>query len=399
MNTPAKMHLRKLALLALGLAALAAAPSTFAHNHASSGGKKKGPPPAPVVVTALRAVREAPKGEYTGLIQPANKAMLSSDVAGRLVKLLKKVGDPVTEGEVLAILENPTMELDLAVLQARMKETQAQAVLSEQQQNRIASLYKQKLTSAQKFEDGKAKSGVMKAKVELDRVQVERLKDLLKRMVIRSPIEGQVISTDLEIGQWITPNKPIFEIYNYRQFEVMVGIPGRFMASVPDTGRVEVFVSEIGKRLKGNIRAVVRHVDRSTGNFTMRIEIGNPSRAPLSGMLVRVRLPLGKTGVVLSVPRDAIVRKGKRVYVVVVIDSKARIVPVSVQGNLGDNVVVRELPPQAKKGGQGKAGKNGRFGKILKPGLPVVIRGNERLFPGTPVRISENFPSLSKGKL
>ncbi len=393
------MHLRKLALLALGLAILAAAPSTFAQKSSSKGGKNNGPPPAPVVVTPLRAVREAPQGEYTGLIQPANKAMLSSDVAGRLVKLLKKVGDPVAEGEVLAILENPTMELDLAVLQARMKETQAQAVLSEQQQNRIVSLYRKKLTSAQKFEDGKAKSGVMKAKLELDRVQVERLKELLKRMVIRSPIEGQVISTDLEIGQWITPNKPIFEIYNYRQYEVMVGIPGRFLTSVPDKGRVVVFVSEIGKRLNGNIRSVVRHVDRSTGNFTMRIEIDNPSRAHLSGMLARVRLPLSKTRVLLTVPRDAIVRKGKRIYVVLVIDGKAKIVPVSVQGNLGDNVVVQELTPKAWKGGQGKAGKNGRPVKFLKPGQSVVIRGNERLFPGTPVRIAENFPSQSGRKL
>ena len=389
------MHLKKLALLALGLAILAAAPSALAQKSSPKGGKNKGPPPTPVVVTPLRSVREAPQGEYTGLIQPANKAMLSSDVAGKLVKLLKKVGDPVAEGEVLAILENPTMELDLAVLQARMKETQAQAVLSEQQQNRIASLYKKKLTSAQKFEDGKANFGVMQAKLELHRVQVDRLKNLLKRMVIRSPIEGQVISAELEIGQWLTPNKPIFEIYNYRQFEVLVGVPGRFLASVPDKGEVVVSVSEVGKKLSGKIRAVLRHVERSTGNFTMRIEIDNPSRAHLSGMLARVRLPLSKTDVLLTAPRDAIVRKGKRVYLVVVVNNKAKIVPVAVRGNLGDNVVVKEVPPKGQKGKQGKAGKNGRPGNVLKPGLPVVIRGNERLFPGTPVRITNNSPPPS----
>ena len=146
-----------------------------------------------------------------------------------------------------------------------------------------------------------------------------------------------------------------------------------------DSGKVKVEVSDIGKTFPGRILVVVRHVDRNTGNFMLRIKIDNPNRMHLSGMLAKVKLPIGKKNLILTVPRDAIVRRGKKTHVVMVTGGKAKIVPVKVKGNRGDSVIVS--------------------GKGLAPRQKVVVRGNERLFPGMPVQVAETLPSSNSGKL
>lgn len=339
------------------------------------GGK---PRPAPVVVAKVTAVTEAPHVEYTGLIEPATKALLSAEVAGRLDRLLKREGDPVQKGEVVAVLENPTLKNDLAVTLARVAETEAQLRVGEQQQKRTEQLFKKNLISAQQYEDGRLNLAVTRARLQSDKVQVERMQDQLNRMVIRSPLSGQVITSKLEVGQWITPNQPILEIFNFDAYELLVGVPGRLLPSVPRSGQVRVSVPEIGAALHGEILAVVQHVDSATGNFTLRVRVSDAKGLPLSGMLAKVSLPVGKARRQLTVPRDAVVRQGPRTHVVLVTpEGKAQIVPVQVQGNFGDAVIVA--------------------GKGLADGAPVVVRGNERLFPGMPVQVTDDLSKSASG--
>lgn len=368
------MKIFRYALIVVSLLLLTA-DGSFAQKRKSKGGR----PPSPVVVSRVVSVKDAVRASFTGTLQPAYKALLSSDVAGRLIRLTKRPGDKVRKGEVLAILKNPTLEQDLAVIQAKVRQTEAQLALSVQQQKRIATLYNKKLASAQRFEDGEATLGVARARLVGDQVQAERLKNQLKRMVIRSPMWGQVISSKGEIGQWITPNQTLFEIFNYSRLELLVGVPGRYLRTIRPRGSVMVNIPEARRTLKGWIAGVIRHVDSKTGNFHIRIVIRNGKNLPLSGLLAKVNLPLARATRRLTVPRDAIVRRGKRTHVVLVIKGKARIVPVKVLGNLGGSVIVQ--------------------GKGLKANAEVVVRGNERLFPGTPVRIAGSLPQKAKRKL
>lgn len=364
-------------LAAWWLAALVSA-LAVATPAAAQQGQGGGRPPTPVEIGHVEAVEEAPRAEFTGLIEPATKAMLSAEVAGRLVHLAKKGGDPVAEGELMAVLDNPGLEDEYAVREARIRATEAQLRLSRTQLARNERLFTRKLISAQVVEDGRLSLAVTEAQLQADRVQLQRLEQQLARMEIRSPIAGQVIAANLELGQWITPNQPIFEIYNYDEFEVWVGVPGRLLASVPGSGPAQVRVPEIGASLQGRIAAAVRHVKRETGNFSLRIQVANRQGLPLSGMLAKVSLPVGEERRRLTVPRDAVVRRGDRTHVVVVgEDRTAQIVPVQVHGPLDGAVIVT--------------------GEGLRDGQTVVVRGNERLFPGMPVRVASGLSGAASG--
>lgn len=333
-------------------------------------GKRKGQAarPKPVVVAEVRSVSDSPTFNATGLLAPMDKAMLSAEVAGRVASIKRREGDYITKGGVLATLINTDLSLNLMVLRARVKEAEAELLQSRQSLKRTAVLHKQKLAPREQFENEAATVKVMEARHASAVAQLKRVQTQVNLLKVRAPISGQIITSDLEIGQWISPNRPIFEIYNFDRFELLVGIPGRFLNKISEKSAVTVHVKEIGEELQGTILAVVRHVDSASGNFMLRIGAKNPKRQPLSGLLANIAVPVGGGGAVLTVPRDAIVRRAGKTQVVVVRGGKAQIVPVSVKGNINHSDVI--------------------VAGTLKAKEIVVVRGNERLFPGTPVMIT-----------
>jgi len=72
------------------------------------------------------------------------------------------------------------------------------------------------------------------------------------------------------------------------------------------------------------------------------------------------------------VHKDAIVRQGAQTMIYTVADGKAAPVPVMIGSMSGDMVAVS--------------------GDGITEGMPVVVRGNERIFPGSPVRTAEGGP-------
>ena len=330
-------------------------------------GKGKTSRPKPVVVAEVRSVSDPPTFKVTGLLSPMEKALLSVEVAGRVASIKRREGDYVRKGQVLATLSNTDLSLNRMVLRARVKEAEAELAQSRKSLQRTSMLHRQNLASREEFENETASVQVMEARHASAVAQLRRVQTQVKMLIIRAPISGQIIKSDLDIGQWINSNKPIFEIYNFDRFELLVGVPGRFLNSVSKSSAVKVRVKEIGEELQGAILAVVRHVDSSSGNFMLRIAAKNPRGRPLSGLLAEIAVPVGNGKAVLTVPRDAIVRRAGKTQVVVVRGGKAQIVPVSVKGNInhGDVIVAGTLKAKEK----------------------VVVRGNERLFPGTPVTV------------
>lgn len=323
----------------------------------------------PVVVSPVRLVEESPKSTYSGFLEPREVAQVAPTEPGFVKHIAKRAGERVSEGDVLAVLSNPSLLLDAEVLDAQVKEAEARLKQARLQLQRLKTLYESQLTPAEQYENKQAEVAVIQANLQTAIAMRHRLQERLKLLVVRSPITGQIVSDDLELSEWITTNRQIYRIADFRRMELRVAVPGRFVDSIPRGAPVEVTVPEIGQSLSGKIVAVVQHVEAESGNFIVRVALDNPRRLPLSGLLAQAVVPLGARQSLKVVPRDAIVRRGDSTQVVVVRENMAQIVPVKVEGDLENSVIVAAAD--------------------LNPTEPVVVRGNERLFPGMPVDITE----------
>ena len=335
---------------------------------ASPAPKPPAPPPTPVVVAPVKEATESPRGTFSGFLQPLEKARVSAAEAGYVKTILKRSGERVKKGEALALLNNPQMELDLGVLTSQVEESEALLAEAKLKLNRLQNLLGKKLIPAEQLENEQAAVDVIHARLATTRANRDRIQERLKLLVVRTPIDGQIIVSDLDLGQWITPNVEVYRVSNFERIEILVGVPAKHLNDVPEGSAVTVKVRENGAALTGLVHAVIRHVEEASGNFIVRIFVDNPKHLPLSGLLAQVSLATGAPSLVKLVPRDAIVRRGESTQVVVVRDNVAQIVPVQIKGDILDSIIV-ESPD-------------------LKAEELVVVRGNERLFPGMPVAAS-----------
>ncbi|MBF0277018.1 MAG: efflux RND transporter periplasmic adaptor subunit [SAR324 cluster bacterium] len=329
-------------------------------------------PPSPVAVMPVKVEMQNLQVTLSGTLRPFKNAFLAVDDSGRIKEILKHEGEFVEEGELLARAINPSQEGRLAIAKIDLRQSLIQLDLAKKKMERTRFLIKRKVSSEEKLDEDVAQFKMQEVNVESKKAEINRMASLVASYLIKAPFSGQILSSSVDLGKWVTPAQVLFQIVNYEKLELKLGIPGKFLGKIPVQTDVEIQLKESSKILQGQITSVIHHIEESTGNFTAIVHVANPEGMPLSGLLVQVSIPIGIPAEKMFVPRDAIVRKGSRTHVVVVRDGMAQIVPVQVDGNQKDLVVIQA--------------------KGLQAGEPVIVRGNERIFPGTPVTINKDLP-------
>jgi HlyD family secretion protein len=165
--------------------------------------------------------REATRGPLrvivtaTGTLQPKNQVEVGSEVSGAIRDIYVDFNDSVTRGQVIARLDTEQLEARLAstraalsVAEAALTQAQATADEAEARAKRSTDLASKNLTPQQTLETdvAAAKRAVAavasaEAQVTSARASVQEAETALKKAVIRSPIDGVVLSREIDSGQ------------------------------------------------------------------------------------------------------------------------------------------------------------------------------------------------------
>jgi HlyD family secretion protein len=220
-----------------------------------------------------------------------------------------------------------------------------------------------------------------RALVDAAHEEVQRIEDELWKKTLRAPFDGYVSAEHTEVGQWLQDRDPAVEIIELKELEVEVKVPERHLSAVAEGQAVKVEIEAlkaIGKTaLPGTIIHVVPQVDPQSRTLPVKVKLANridENNRPWinAGMLVQVKVPVGRQRSLL-VPKDALVLNTGRdpvVYVVTPDGEKTVARPVSVRtGNAHESLM--EV--------QGE----------LKPGMNVIVRGNERVRPGQEIIVQK----------
>ena len=162
----------------------------------------------------------------------------------------------------------------------------------------------------------------------------------------------------------------VSELDDLSVVHAMVPMPEGDVSGVKVGEAVDVAFDALpGSVFTGKLSAIVPRGDPASRTFPVEVSIPNPDGRILAGMLARATFHRSDGGNATLVPKDAFVpRPDGSGYVVRVEKGAAAIVPVRVMNSDGEQFAVEAL------------------GATLAPGDRVVVRGNERLMPGQPVR-------------
>ena len=376
---------------------------------------------APVVVSRVvrRTVREPVW--LIGTSEAPMQSTVASEVEGRVESFPVHEGQMVQRGDTLAALSTTTRKNLLAAARARLTqceseceelrrghrpeeveqakarltESEAQLTLAKKSLDRARKLAARRAASEQSLDDAQALHNVAVERVHVMRsayalarqgerqekrdqaearrlaaaANVKHLEDLILMATIRAPFAGQVVAERTQIGEWVSKGGAVAEIIQLDPVHVNVPVMERYVSNIRTGDAVQVRFSALGKTTHaGTVVRILARGDSDAHTFPVKVALPNPDWRIKSGMFARVRFDIGGARSAVLVPKDAVVRS-RGMTLLFTLSPTNEVTPLPVQ--LGERFAsMVEVGPPAK------------------PGMKVIVRGNERLRPKQKVTVT-----------
>ena len=338
-------------------------------------------PPAVVSVDEVRVEAMAQTVPVIGRLVARRAGEVAARTAGPVAALHVAVGDRVARGAAIAVLDTVRLRAERDRLAAAVNEAQAQverltaqAALRRQELRRLEGLQESAAFSQSRFED--ARQEVIIAESAIGTAEAARVRAMaslslnridLSWATVEAPYPGVITLVHTEVGAWLGVGEPVVSMVSDIDLEVEADVPSRRIEAL-EAGTAVALVLDDGSEHSAVVRAVVPEENALTRTRQVRFtpRFGTVRKPLAINQSATVVLPAGRRRDVLTVHKDAVVRRQGQAFVYVAQEGQAQIRPVQLGAAVG-----------------------GRFEVLggLGPGEPVVVRGNERLRPGQPITV------------
>lgn len=191
---------------------------------------------------SLETVR-AERGELTetvtatGTVESVTQVDVGTQVTGIIDKLYADYNSVVTKGELIAEIEKTMLESDLRSAEANVESARLTYEYNLANHNRDKALHDKQLISDYEYQTSTKDLEVSKTAYDKARADRVRAAKNLNYAEIYSPIDGIVISRDVEVGQTVVSNMSVANLYTIADLDNMQVIGN---VDEADIGRVKV---------------------------------------------------------------------------------------------------------------------------------------------------------------
>ncbi|WP_338874183.1 efflux RND transporter periplasmic adaptor subunit [Spirosoma sp. SC4-14] len=263
-----------------------------------------------------------------GQIQPYRQTPLYARTQGFLRRWYVDIGAQVKEGQVLATIDAP--ELDQEIARAKADQQLAQTNLERLQSVQLpGAVAKQDIDTRQ--------SAVAVARAALGRLQA--LKDLQQ---IRAPFSGIITSRTAENGTLVSPGsgQPLFTISEIGMLRVFVDVPQTYFRYIKVGLPATIVVPELKNRtFTGKVVRTSGTLRSDSRTLLTEVAIPNPKGELPSGLYSQVKFNMVAASAPVLIPANALqmTSEGPRV-VVVEADQRVRFVPITLGRDYGTTI-------------------------------------------------------------
>ena len=279
--------------------------------------------PKKVLISTVRATIESVEQQvqFTSNIE-ANQKNSISGIAGRITKILVKVGDRVQRGQLLVVMD-----------QTQYTTSMVQLATLEEDYERLKSVYEAGGVSRQQFDQVESQLKVLR----------ESVRSLKENTELRSPLTGVVTARYFDPGD-LVGGQPILQVMEISALKVTTNI-SEFYFPVVKVGTpvhisVDLFPDQI---FQGKVSLIYPVIDPASRTFTIEVAIANANNKLRPGMFSRSTIIFGRADAV--VVDDVAVSKQQGTndkYVFVIENGVARRRVVTEGRQVGKKIVILE---------------------------------------------------------
>ncbi|MGL6121556.1 MAG: efflux RND transporter periplasmic adaptor subunit, partial [Shewanella sp.] len=287
----------------------------------------------------------------------AQRAELAFKQSGKLVTMAAQEGDKIKRGQVLATLDDAELKNALDSAKVEYK----QALTDFDRGNKIFS-------TSQAI--SRSDLDQLKVKRDLAANKVSKVQQDVDNATIKAPFDGIIAQKMVNNFVTVQPNQPIYVMYNPRDLELMINVPGKLFLD-PTGGQHAIAEIEglADQRFNLSYRYFAADADPISKTYQVVLGFDDPTSAPLlPGMTARVYPVMDPSAAAKSimVPIDAVVpsNTGSQSVWLVGQDSTVSQQQIKVGNLLGSQIQVTEG---------------------LSAGDKIVVAGVQALTPGMKV--------------
>ena len=315
-------------------------------------------------------------GNYAGVVKGRYETNMSFQVGGRITNRQVQLGDRVTAGQALMVIDARDVQQKSNQGDAQVAAAKAQLDLASSNLNRYSQLYAQQAVPASVLDQYQTAYEAAQASYYQATAVAQEGHNALGYTTLVAGSDGVVAAVNAEAGQVVAAGQPVLTLVQDAELEVEISIPENHLGDVTLGKNVEVtFWALKNQKATGVIREISPMADSISRTYKVRVAVAQPPAGMKLGMTANVSCSVDATsagqspsGIIL--PMSAIYQTGDQPQVWVV-EPETKILQLKnvTVDNFGDNKV--------KVTG-------------IAVGDIVVVAGVHKLREGLKVRLSED---------
>ena len=310
-----------------------------------------------------------------GQTQAYTQAPIFAQVNGYLKKWYTDIGAKVKMGDILAEIDTPALDQQLAQTKAALQESQAALWLSQATYNRGLDLVSKKVISQQDFDVQAGDLHVKQATVVADEANVGQLQAMEAFKILHAPFDGMVTARNIDIGALVSANSssPLFIVSQVAPLRVYVNVPESLAASIKAGVKANLrFDTFPGTQFPAEVVATAGAIDPTTRTLLTQLAIPNTDEKLFPGAYTTVHFELQSSLQSLLVPENVLLFRAEGPAVGMSDpDGKVSIRKIKIDRDLGDTLQVQGL----------------------SEGDQIIVNPSDSLADGDPVQVKSSADS------
>jgi RND family efflux transporter MFP subunit len=308
---------------------------------------------AQMAVPSVSVVEPKQTASAQEIILPGNiQPFISSPIYARTDGYLKKwyfdIGAHVKAGELLAIIQTPEVDQQLAQARSNLATAQANLELAQITKNRYQGLLTKHAVAQQDVDNAVGTYNANKAVVDADMANVQRYEALVSFEKVYAPFDGVITARNTDIGDLINsgsstaPRTNLFDIAQPGTLRVYVNVPEEYSRGVtPGQTATDIVLAEFpGERFPGKLVRTANAINMTTRTLLAEIDVDNPKGTLLTGSYGEVHLKVPGQGSTFLISVNTLIFRSETLQVGVVRDGKVVLVDVTPGHDLGAEIEI-----------------------------------------------------------
>jgi RND family efflux transporter MFP subunit len=314
---------------------------------------------APIVEGPIRDL-----GLFSGTLIPKAQFVVAPKVSGKLKKLYVDIGDRLTNGQLVAQIEDEEYqqqviqaEADLNVAKANLEESRTAVELAGRELERAESLHKKKIMSDSQMDAARSQFNAQEARFKVAAAQVSNRESALEAAKVRLSYT-QIMATwekgtgvryvgerFVHEGALLSPNSQIISVIELQPLTAVIYATEKEYFRIRPSQEVAITNTAFpGRTFKGTVTRVAPLLQETSRQARVEIDIENDDNLLKPGLFVNAAIEFARRDKAKLVPFSSLVQRGNQpgVFIADTERKKAVFKPIRVGIVEGENAEVLE---------------------------------------------------------